>query len=817
MKTGVATLLAAMTLWAVMTLATVAHAQGPVATGSEFQVNSYTTDRQGGLSVAGLTDGGFVAAWSSLGSAGSDSSLFSIQARRFDAESLPVSEDFQVNTYTPGTQSDPALAVLDDGDFMVVWGGEGGSGSPFGSSVQGRLFAPDATPLGDQFLISSYTSSSHSHPDVATLDDGSFVTVWRSSRSPSDAFGFSIQGQLLHADGSPAGGQFMVNSYVTGSQSFPRVAARDGGGFVVVWESSASGGSDADRSSIQGRLFAADGLPVGEDFQVNAVTVGDQLRPSVATLKDGSFIVAWHGAGPTGSDVDRFSVQARHFAADGSAEGGQFQVNATTSDNQWFISVAPWADGFVAAWQSDSSSGSDMSGSSIQVRSFVAGDMRLGGDFQANSWVADDQFLPAVAPLADDGFLVGWGSLTSAGSDSSASSLQGQRFVDPRFALANARGGCLAADGEPADGTPVVVADCDGSEAQRWWLYLSRTFQQIVGPGGYCLSADPAEGYRVFLAECDGNERWRIRDPEHGQSSIVSHDETGRCLEGGIGSQSFLVECHGMFERIWRPVAETCTPDSVGLCLAQERYRVDVIWRSFDGTFGSSRVVPRVSSVDSGLLWFFEADNWEMLIKVLDGCAINDHFWVFAAATTNVEYTMTVTDTATGRVRRYFNPLGRTSPAITDTTAFDTCSVDAARSSQPPVRQLMPVRSRVVPSPEGVCVPSATRLCLSDDFAVEVTWADGVGGTGPGRVVAAGSDATGLFWFFDPNNWEMLVKVLDGCAINDRFWLLAAATTDVEYTLRVTDLNAGVSREYFNPLGQASPAVIDTFATCPDR
>ncbi|MCP4654899.1 MAG: hypothetical protein GY856_05705, partial [bacterium] len=76
---------------------------------------------------------------------------------------------------------------------------------------------------------------------------------------------------------------------------------------------------------------------------------------------------------------------------------------------------------------------------------------------------------------------------------------------------------------------------------------------------------------------------------------------------------------------------------------------------------------------DSGILWFFDADNWEMLVKVLDGCALNRRFWVFAAATTNVEYTLRVTDTVSGTVKTYFNPLGNAAAAITDAGAFATC------------------------------------------------------------------------------------------------------------------------------------------------
>ena len=93
---------------------------------------------------------------------------------------------------------------------------------------------------------------------------------------------------------------------------------------------------------------------------------------------------------------------------------------------------------------------------------------------------------------------------------------------------------------------------------------------------------------------------------------------------------------------------------------------------------------------------------------------------------------------------------------------------------------------------------------------------DAQGATGRGQAVVGGSDDSGLFWFFDANNWEMLVKVLDACPLNQRHWVFAAATTDIQYTLRVTDLVTGDVNEYFNPLGNASAAITDSnaFATC---
>lgn len=108
------------------------------------------------------------------------------------------------------------------------------------------------------------------------------------------------------------------------------------------------------------------------------------------------------------------------------------------------------------------------------------------------------------------------------------------------------------------------------------------------------------------------------------------------------------------------------------LCLKRGRFVVDADWRNFAGVSGSARVVAHRSG-DSGLLWFFGADNWEMLVKTLDGCRINGHFWVFAAAATNVEYTLRVTDTLTGGTKKYSNPRGNTAAAVTDTRAFYAC------------------------------------------------------------------------------------------------------------------------------------------------
>ncbi len=258
------------------------------------------------------------------------------------------------------------------------------------------------------------------------------------------------------------------------------------------------------------------------------------------------------------------------------------------------------------------------------------------------------------------------------------------------------------------------------------------------------------------------------------------------------------------------------------LCLDQGRFEVEVEWTDFQAETGSGTVAPQVSD-DSGMFWFFDSDNLEILVKVLDGCGINDHFWVFAAATTNVEYRLRVTDTFSGEVRDFINPLGVSAAATTDIEAFATCNATApsATPGQATPASATPASTTTASSPRFPasvdCQGGNTSLCLNGGrFQVEVDWRDFENQTGPGSTVFNLEDS-GLFWFFSPDNWELLIKVLDGCGINGQYWVFAAATTNVEYNLRVTDTETGEVQIYRNPLGIASPAITDTgaFATCP--
>ena len=118
---------------------------------------------------------------------------------------------------------------------------------------------------------------------------------------------------------------------------------------------------------------------------------------------------------------------------------------------------------------------------------------------------------------------------------------------------------------------------------------------------------------------------------------------------------------------------KTCVNTATTRCLNDERFRLTATWQKPDGEKGAARIVKLTD--DAAYLWFFNANNIEVVAKVLDACSLNDRFWVFAAGLTNVEVNLRVTDTVTGESWQRENPLGQAFAPIQDTGALATCSM----------------------------------------------------------------------------------------------------------------------------------------------
>lgn len=143
--------------------------------------------------------------------------------------------------------------------------------------------------------------------------------------------------------------------------------------------------------------------------------------------------------------------------------------------------------------------------------------------------------------------------------------------------------------------------------------------------------------------------------------------------------------------------------------------------------------------------------------------------------------------------------------------ADDSGSYSVTISCSSPATKVLPS------SPELPIYDGSVHTFRNGRFAIWASWRDFASNTGVGRFVPMGSSETGVMWFFSPTNFEVMIKILDGCGLNSRYWVFFAATTSVEFTINVYDIQADVLKQYTNQLGVSAQAVTDTsaFATCP--
>jgi uncharacterized repeat protein (TIGR01451 family) len=136
--------------------------------------------------------------------------------------------------------------------------------------------------------------------------DGDFVVAWRSWGQNEEEEG--VYAQRYTSDGTPNGGEFMVNTYSTSGQDYPSVAMDSDGDFVIAWT---SGGQDGDEGGVYAQRYNSDGTPDGGEFRVNTYTTGAQGYASAAMDADGDFVVAWQSSG---QDSWGESVHAQRYA-----------------------------------------------------------------------------------------------------------------------------------------------------------------------------------------------------------------------------------------------------------------------------------------------------------------------------------------------------------------------------------------------------------------------------------------------------------------------------------------------------------------------
>lgn len=322
----------------------------------------------------------------------------------------------RANTFLTGGQYESAITQLADGGYIVTWTSSVQDGNLYG--VYAQRFSADGNPAGSEFRVNTYTIGFQEFSDIRLLSDGKFIAVWNSNGQDGSSYG--VYAKIYNADGSNFGGEFRVNTTTSGAQLWPTIASLSDGGFVVAWSGSAATAAD---NGIFIQRYDANGGPVGSQLRIDQSTGVVPYQPQITELKNGGFAVAWNSSSDNGVTFD---VNTQTFDAIG-ASGVQKLVNSYTAGNQSASTVASLNNGnYVVAWQSD---GQDGSGYGVYAQIFSQAGNKVGSEFRLNQNAPGDQSDAQIAALPDGGFLVVW--------TTNSSGIYAQRFDQGGLAVGN--------------------------------------------------------------------------------------------------------------------------------------------------------------------------------------------------------------------------------------------------------------------------------------------------------------------------------------------------------------------------------------------
>lgn len=414
---------------------------------------------------------------------------------------VPLGDEFDVNTYTTGSQSDVSVSMDRDGDFVVVWKSqriEAGQVSQDGSAsgVFGRLFDSTGTAVTAEFQVNSYTPSAQSRGRVYMPPDGGSFVVLYTGYNEQDGDRSGVFARTYVGSTPQDADEIQINTYTTGFQVGGTVVFVDdnngvGSNFassqqalpsslhdnVIVYEGPLAedpdGGIGARRTDASGP-----GGPNEAEFLINGYTTGQQGDADACGASDGTFVVVWNSDDQDGDGLGMF---AHRFDSSASPIGTEFQVNSYTTGSQAFGRVCCAADGrFTVGWTD--LDGLDGKFSGVFARQFDSGGQPVADQFQVNTYTPGSQTISSLACTPQGDAIPVWqtlgGPLRGRAFGASGAALTDEFEISQFDVGVPARGGIGIAE----DGTFVVAwhkrsadGDHDGVQARRFALLDATT------------------------------------------------------------------------------------------------------------------------------------------------------------------------------------------------------------------------------------------------------------------------------------------------------------------------------------------------------
>ena len=505
--------------------------------------------------------------------------------------------------------------------------------------------AAEILPLGDEVAISQPNGDFESSANVAADRRGGWGVTWQVA-----SIDFSHRNgrqRRLDRDGGFLPGSLLDHVLEHADLGLDG----EGRGAVVgIRERPDLGGAEVDALCVD-----IQGLPRAALNRVDAGVISPiSRRPDgvrMAMDSDGSSVVTWQ-ENPRVAGVPP-SVFFRRLLSDCTASGEVGSLGAVGVVGRRQPHVAYRADGgFVLVWIE----GEQADQLHVMAQLFDRQGMAVAPAFVV-AQSARRPSHPSVAVSPAGTFAVLWKSDLAPPSSGTGTGIAARVF---------------AADSTPLGGELALRTPRPPNTAESAVAAVGGSFVAVWGENGF-VEEGSAVYARVFEALA----------PVGGEVQVnAAHTDPGNVRIATLGGNEFVVVWDDFAEGtlpqdivgrrfVLAPSGLGCAASSSTLCLGAERFRIAVEWRDYQGRRGTGQAHPLTG--DSGLFWFFNDANLEVLVKVVDACTDYSRHWLYAAATTDVEYTLTATDSTSGRSRSYFNPLGRSSPAVTDTDAFATC------------------------------------------------------------------------------------------------------------------------------------------------
>jgi Ca2+-binding RTX toxin-like protein len=342
--------------------------------GVVFQLNGAADATGATVAVAALADGGWMAVWP-------DASGHGLKGRRYDDGGQPLASEFTVSASASLYLGQPDVMGLKDGGWVVAWSQNNYEGSA--GDVVFKCYDAMGTPViingAEQNYANTYRDGNQLSPAMAVLADGGWVVVWQSN-SLAGPDGGDIFAQRYSAGGLALGPELRVNTTTVKPQERPAVAALADGGWLVTWQSVQKDGNYPDYG-IYGQRFSADGKTLGAELQISSALDYNQYGPAVAGLSDGGWLSAWTSDGQDGA---MGGIYAQRIDADGSLPVSEVQAYQVSPTQQsltslgWGVTVAQTID-----WQAliNASGASDPQGDalSFRINAVLSGILTLDG------------------------------------------------------------------------------------------------------------------------------------------------------------------------------------------------------------------------------------------------------------------------------------------------------------------------------------------------------------------------------------------------------------------------------------------------------